>query len=152
MVYVDAEDEPVRSAPGEAGRPAQLPCKQRPQTSADARLLAAAQHTHLRAAHTRRPPPAADPHPRAPTACAPGCAPLPRVPRTRWSRTLFWQMAVYVSWILVSMALGALAPTIIAWREYKPPPAPAASPYAYCPKGRSYNFSECLGTGLGPFE
>lgn len=81
--------------------------------------------------------------------CA-GCAPLYRIPQTRWTKKLFWQMAVYVTWIVGSMFAGGFIPWYLdthttqsvaeAWKASVASLPP--SNYTFCPKDPVYSYSE----------
>ncbi|KAI8476261.1 MAG: hypothetical protein J3K34DRAFT_272387 [Monoraphidium minutum] len=77
----------------------------------------------------------------------PGCAPLYRMAQTKWTGKLFWQMALYVTWIVGSMVVGGMLPFILDGRSariaaraqaeqlaWKAAAAALAGNYTYCPK------------------
>jgi hypothetical protein len=116
----------------------------RPRQEQSRRVACASAAEHARACAPHRPRHTARRRPR--TA---GCAPLYRVPQTQWTPKLFWQMAVYVTWILASMAAGGLLPRYLdgpamgsiadGWKylESLPP-----SNYTYCQNTPPYTYRE----------
>lgn len=82
-----------------------------------------------------------------------GCAPLYKLPQTKWTRKLTLQMTIYASFICLSMGVGGLLPTLLArssrdkaysseWRKAFSALYLNHSDYSFCPP-RTLHYSKC---------